>query len=451
MLRLAIPVFFSQCLDMLVGLTDSWLAGNFLGEAKHLAAMNLVNYVLWFLVSMFGLVAIGTTAVVARSVGAGLHDEARRISNASLGLGLILCLLPMALIYFFGKQFALLLYLTPEAAELASRYWLLLIPALPALMIEAVGGAALRAAGDTITPTISMIVVNLVDMVLSYCLVTGAGPFPNLGWDGLVLGSVGGYLAGTGIMLAALHWGPAGLKLHAREMRWDKARTARILRIGVPGGVDMLAMIGCHLAFVRVVNLLGENAAAAHGIAIRLESLSYLPAFAFQVAATTMVGQFLGAGKPDRAARSVYVACAVGEAFVLACCVLLYFGSDWLTAQFTTPEQSAIAAQAASLLRIVCFAQPALVILMILIGSLRGAGDTLWPLLLTFVGLICIRIPLAIVLAWDEITLPGFAEPIALFGWGLHGAWYAMVADLFTRTLMAVYRFKQGAWRRVKV
>jgi Na+-driven multidrug efflux pump len=111
-------------------------------------------------------------------------------------------------------------------------------------------------------------------------------------------------------------------------------------------------------------------------------------------------------------------------------------------------EMKALAAQA---LRIVSVAQPALAILMILTGSLRGAGDSRWPLLLTFVGLLCIRIPLGIALAWNQITLPFLNMTFPLAGWGLQGAWYAMVVDLFVRTFLVIWRFRQGAWRRIVV
>ncbi|MDX1964218.1 MAG: MATE family efflux transporter [Pirellulales bacterium] len=449
--RLALPILAVQILDMLVGMTDSWLAGTQLGRPEHLAAMNLVNYCLWFLISIFSLVSIGTTAIVARSIGAGEYHEARRIANVSLFWGGLLCLVPMLGLYFFSRPVVELLGLHGTAAELAARYFLFLIPALPAMMIESVGGGALRAAGDTFSPMLSMVAVNAIDMLVSFGLVVGLGPFPQLGWDGLVIGTVAGYGVGVLIMLWAMNRGTAGLKIIPAEIRWDAARAWRIFSVGIPGGIDLLAMIGCHLWFMRVINDLGEVSAAAHGVAIRLESLSYLPVAALQVAATTMVGQNLGAGQPARATRSVWIACLVGEAFLILSCAILFFGNEFLARMFVKSDQPEVIAQAARALRIVTLAQPGLVILMILTGALRGAGDTRWPLLVTFVGFLLVRIPLGTALAHSSLTLPWMAQSLPLLGWGLSGAWYAMVIDIYVRTALVVWRFSGGKWKKARV
>jgi Na+-driven multidrug efflux pump len=112
-----------------------------------------------------------------------------------------------------------------------------------------------------------------------------------------------------------------------------------------------------------------------------------------------------------------------------------------------------VAEQAAMLVRIVAFGQPPLALLMVMTGTLRGAGDTRWTLLVTFVGMLLVRIPLAYWLAWPAIGmhLPGFDLQIAGWGLGVRGAWYAMISDLAVRSLLMTYRFAQGAWKRVEV
>lgn len=449
LIRLALPVFCGQLLDMFVGLTDTWLAGRYLPGDDYLAAMNVVNYSLWFLVSIFSLIAIGTTALVSRAIGSNQAGLARRWTNLSLTLGWVLCLIPGFVLLLTGPWLAALFGLNPQATSYIVTYWNWTALALPAMMLEQIGGAALRAAGDTLSAMFALIATTLVDLFFSFVLVIGLGPFPELGWPGLAIGSVIGYYVGAVIMLLALHLGRSGLKLSRPRLAGQTLEIRRLLGIGIPGGIDMLAMIGCHMGFVRVINELGTQSAAAHGIAIRLESLCYLPAIAFQVAATTMVGQFLGAGQPARARRSVWVACAVGEVFVVICGGALFLWSDSLT-PLMKRDSPEVAALAASVLRIICMAQPALVVLMILTGALRGAGDTRWPLINTFVGLLMIRIPLAIVLALPEITLPLIGR-VELMDLGLRGAWYAMVVDLCVRTALIVWRFRQGAWTRIKV
>lgn len=448
LLRLALPVFCGQVLDMFVGLTDTWLAGRYLPGDDYLAAMNVVNYSLWFLISIFSLIAIGTTALVSRATGASQPELARRWTNLSLTLGWLLCLVPGLVLVFLGPTLAALFGLNTEATGYLVTYWNWTALALPAMMLEQIGGAALRASGDTLSAMFALIATTLVDLFFSYVFVLGIEPFPQLGWPGLALGSVIGYYVGAVIMLLALNFGRAKLFLSRPRLVGQSLEIRRLLAIGIPGGIDMLAMIACHMGFVRVINELGTQSAAAHGIAIRLESLSYLPAIAFQVAATTMVGQFLGAQQPSRARRSVWVACLVGEVFVVLCGGVLFFWSDRLTPLMTNSAE--VAPLAARVLRIICLIQPALVILMILTGALRGAGDTRWPLINTFIGLLLIRIPLAIVLALPSITLP-FVGEIELLNLGLVGAWYAMVVDLCTRTTLIIWRFRQGAWTRIKV
>ena len=449
LIRLALPVFCGQILDMCVGLTDTWLTGRYLPGDEYQAAMTVVNYSLWFLVSIFSLVAIGTTALVSRAVGANQPALARRWMNLSLTLGTILCLLPAVVLFFFGPALAALFGLNANSTGYVVTYWNWTALALPAMMLEQIGGAALRASGDTLSAMFALVATTLVDLFFSYVLVLGIEPFPQLGWPGLALGSVIGYYVGAVIMLWALNFGRAKLTLSRPRLAGQALEIRRLLAIGIPGGIDMLAMIACHMVFLRVINELGTQAAAAHGIAIRLESLSYLPAIAFQVAATTMVGQFLGAQQPARARHSVWIACLVGEVFVVLCGGLLFMCSDSLT-PLMTKSSIDVAPLAARVLRIICLVQPALVVLMILTGALRGAGDTRWPLINTFIGLLLIRIPLAITLALPSITLP-FVGQIELLNLGLVGAWYAMVVDLCTRTALIVWRFRQGAWTKIKV
>ncbi|MGC4005417.1 MAG: MATE family efflux transporter [Pirellulales bacterium] len=338
--------------------------------------------------------------------------------------------------------------LSPESAELFATYFHWTLLALPAIMCEQVVGAALRAAGDTISVMVAMIAMNVVNLLVSYGLVTGYGPFPELGWRGIAIGTATGYYVGALVMLIRLYFGPSGLRVGFRTA-WTYDDARRLLKVGIPGGIDILTLIGCQLLFVRLINGLGTTATAAHGIAIRVESLSYLPAFAFQIAATTMVGQFLGARRPDLAKRSVWIACAIGEAFVIVCASLLFHFSDRLTALFfqdgANPE---VAALAARVLRVVCVVQPGLVILMILTGALRGAGDTRWPLLNTLVGFLVIRIPLGYVLAYRGIDIPGL---IVFAPLGLLGAWYAMAIDLCFRTALITLRFRGGRWSRIVV
>src|SRR5690606_11408082 len=128
--------------------------------------------------------------------------------------------------------------------------------------------------------------------------------------------------------------GRAGLQLSQPAFRTDMDLIRRLLRIGIPGGTDILSIVLCQLWFVRIVNELGMLAAAGHGVAIRIESLAYLPGAAFQVAAATLCGQYLGAGDHRRATRSVLTACLVGGGLMTAAGLLFFFAAEPLTGLF---------------------------------------------------------------------------------------------------------------------
>jgi len=450
LLRLALPVLAEQFLVMLVGFSDTVLAGHYL-EQTHLAAITLMAYLLWLAYGTFSVVSIGATAMVARFVGAGRFRLARRVTNQALVVGAVVAATGMVLGIPLADDAVRAMQLRGEAAVLAARFIHIILAVLPMVMVQAVGIACLRGAGDMVSGLIVMATVNVVNLAVSWILVLGLGPFPALGWEGLALGTASGYLVGGVLVLTMLVRGRSGLGLHLRWLRPDGHLIRRLLRIGVPGGIDTLSLIGCQLWFLAVINQLGDLATAAHGVAIRVESLAYLPGLAFQLAATTLAGQYLGARDFQRASRSVLTACLVGGGMMVAAAVVFYAQAYPLAQLLLGSHQAAVARQAAPLLRTIALAMPALALTMILTGALRGAGDTRWPLVFTLVGFLGVRIPAAYWLAFPSIHLPGTSWLVAGWGLGVVGAWYAMVTDLAVRAALVLYRFWHGGWKRVEV
>src|SRR5690606_5997135 len=217
----------------------------------------------------------------------------------------------------------------------------------------------LHGAGDTVTGLWVMSAVNAINIVIGAGLVIGIGPLPRLGWTGLAIGTAASHVCGAVLILAALWWGRGGLRLRWSLFRaeWDLMR--RILRIGIPGGLDVSAVLFCHLWYVSIINALGTVEAAAHGLGIRIESLSYLPATAFQVAAATLAGQALGAGDRLRATRSVWMSLLVGGSMMVSAGVLFFFGGGWLTKLFLGDRSESVALLTVPLLRIVALSAPA--------------------------------------------------------------------------------------------
>jgi putative MATE family efflux protein len=438
MLRLTMPVLAEQLLHLLVGFTDMWLTGNLLGDDAYVAAMALMMYALWMIANIFTFVSLGSTAMTARFVGAGDMPLANRVMNQSITAGTIWAAIIMLVSLPLVDDFVAAMGLEGTAAAAADRYLRIELCVLAAVMIERVGIACLRGAGDTVSGLVVMGLVNIVNMVLSYALATGLGPFPQLGWTGIALGTAIGHCCGALMILALLITGRANYRLRFSSLHPDWPLIRRILRVGIPGGFDTCAVSLCHLVYLRLILQLGDVAAAAHGVAIQVEAIGFMPGGAFQIAASTLTGQYLGAGDLRRARHSVLMATAAAMAIMIAAGILFYVAAEPFSAFFLGGYTSPVVPIAASLLRIIAFVMPPLAVMMVLTGALRGAGDTRWPLIFTLLGFIAIRLPLAYYF-------------IEVLGLGVYGAWYAAIIDVTVRSVLLTWRFFHGGWQHIEV
>jgi putative MATE family efflux protein len=450
---LVAPVLLEQFLALAVGFVDKWLAGNLFAGAEPLAAVGLVAYCLIFLPVVLVLPTSAATALVARAVGAGDRAAARRAAGQCLRVAAVVTAATIALALVAGGAFIRLLGLPPGSSELAIRYLVIVLPALPLMAVVLVGVAVLRGAGDMVAGLIAMSVVNLVNAAASFALATGALGLPRLGWDGLAWGTVAGYACGAACVVGLLARPGKGLRPGPADWGSQPAELRRVVRVGAPAALDALFNAGCHLTFLGVVNRLGDVDAAAHAVAITIESLAFLPGHAFQLAAATLSGQFLGARDEARARRSVWQAALVATTLMTAAGVGFWLAAEPLAEWFTggRGRQEEVASLAARLVRIVAFAQPPLALLMVLSGGLRGAGATRPPMLVNFAGLLMIRLPLAAFLAWPAVELPGGIATLPGLGLGARGAWLAMAADLAARGLAMVVIFRGRSWSRATI
>lgn len=453
LLRLVAPVLLEQVLALSVGFVDKWLAGNLFSDAEPLAAVGLVAYSLAFLPVLFVMPAAAATALVARHVGAGDWAAARRATAQSLLMATVLTVVSLAVAATCGQHIVRALGLPAGSARLAADYLAIVVPALPAMMLIHVGVAALRGAGDMVAGLLVMSVVNLVNAGASYALATGLLGLPQLGWEGLAWGTAVGYGCGAACVLILGRSRDARMRPRAADWRPQRDWARRIVRVGLPAGTDAAANAACHMAFLAIVNRLGNLDAAAHAVAITIESLAFLPGSAFQVAAATLAGQFLGARDERRARRSVWFAALTCAGLMSAAGACFFLWAEPLAGWFVggAVRQPGVASAAAGLVRIVAFAQPPLALLMVLSGGLRGAGATRPPLLVNFLGMLTIRLPLALVLSAPTLELPLGAGTIAGWDLGVRGAWLAMAADLSARGAAMLVIFARTRWTRVEV
>lgn len=437
---LALPALAEQALHLCVGLSDTLLTARVVpnGSEAHLAAVTSMGYLLWLLTELFVFVGVGASAVVARHVGAGDAPGARRAANQAFLLGMIGAVLVTIALLPLERQLAGMLRLEGRSADLALVYLRWVLPTLPFIMLSTVTVAILRGAGDARAALWILGTVNLVNVSVSWAATVGWGPFPAMGWSGIACGTAVAQVCGGLLGLLFLLRGRGGLRLNRADLVPDRTMQARILRVGIPGGLDILCVILCQIWFLGIVNGLGDTASAAHGLAIRVESLAFMPATAFQLAAASMVGQFLGARDPARARLAVRYALAFCLSIVLAAALAFRFGGALLAELFIGSDKPAVTALTGELLQIVAYAMPSLACMMVLNAALRGAGDTRVPLWINFTGFVGVRIPLA-------YLFTGF------FAWGAPGAWYAMLIDLLFRSTLTIRRYLEGSWTRTQV
>jgi putative MATE family efflux protein len=455
-LMLALPVLAQQGLYFAVSLSDVYLAGHLPVPPEHreavLAARTTAHYVTWFITCYNVLVTVGSTALVARFVGAGDHRLAMAVTHQSLLLAGVMAAVATAFAFAGGLHLLVdSLQLRGLAASYAVAYLRPIFLLLIFQIVEAAGIACLVGAGDTRTGLWVMMGVAIVNIPLAWGLGWGLGPLPQLGFVGIAVGTALSHTLGGCFVLWRLARGRYGLRLHLALFRPRFDLLARLLRVSVPAGFDSLSVVAGQFWFLNIVNGLGTQAGAAHGIALVWEAMGYLSGAAFGTAATTLVGQNLGAGRPGQAARAGWMAYALGTVVMSLMGLTFYVLAPQMFRVFCSEaSDEPIVDLGVPVLRLVAYAMPALASTIVFTYALRGAGDTRVPVLFTWTGFFLVRIPLAYLLTSDSVSLGPFGT-IAGFNLGLRGAWWAMFADLLVRGVFFFGRFARGAWKGQKV
>jgi len=434
-LRLALPATGEQLLGMMIGIVDTFLVGH-LGAAS-LAAVGLANQWVFLAHTLLGAIGTGSTALIARFTGARDPELANSVLRQSVLVAVLTGLLCTALGTLLARPAVLLLGApTEEVVGLSITYLTTVSATLAFATLLYLGNACLRGAGDTRTPLYVMVVVNIVNIVVAWTLINGLFGLPRLGVWGSALGAASGQVVGGSIVFWLLLRGRSGIRLRLAGLRpdWDMIR--RILRVGMPTGVEQLFFRIGNMAYVRILASLGVAAYAANQVAINGWSLSFMPGFGFAVAATTLVGQSLGARQPDAAERGGYATYRMGAALMAVIGVGMILFPEQIMGFFT--DDAEVIRLGAMPLQVMGLVQPMLAASMIFAGALRGAGDTRWPMIITAGCIWLVRLPLAYLFA-------------IVFGWGLVGAWTAMSIDMILRGGFNFLRFRSGGWKTIQV
>jgi putative MATE family efflux protein len=426
---LAWPSILANLSGSIAGLVDLKIVG-LLGPSAIAATGAGMRF---YFASQAAMIAItaGTTALVARAVGAGNLAEAERVTRASLAIALGFSLVLTALGVALAGPLARSLSLDADTVRQAAHFIAVLSFFNAGFAAFGVLGAALRAAGDARTPLWVGVGANLVNALLDYALVLGHLGAPALGVVGAAF-ATGTSFALSGIALALL-WRRNGRRLHGDpERALTRTRVGELLRIGFPAALEQVFWQGGLLAFVYVVMDYGRNAYAAYNIGVQILSFSFVVGFGFSVAASTLVGQHLGAGDPAGARASGW------RAMRWSVCAMVLLGALILATGDLLARALIDDADVVRLTRIFLFmlgaAQPLMAIEYALAGALRGAGDTRFPLLTTLVGLVGVRL--------------GLASLGASLGLDIAWVYSALILDYAVKAALLTLRFRSGAWLR---
>lgn len=435
-LFLAWPAIVENLLHTMVGIVDTAMVGR-LGSSS-LAAVGLANQIFNISLTVFAALATGSTAIVARHIGADEREKASEVARQSLTLGVFVSGAVMTILLVTARGFLGLLFGSSEALvlDLGASYIRIIASVLILNYFLIVINAILRGAGDTKTPMRITALVNIINIVGNFIFIYGIGPIPAFGVAGAAIGTAiaqgcGGILAITVLLRSKI------LDVRITDSyKPNGAIIRRITNIGVPAGVEQGIMRVGQLIYTIVVSSLGTVSYAAHQVALNAESLSFMPGLGFAVAATTLVGQNLGAKNPEEAEKSAKIARNLGMIVMSLMGVIFFVIPEPIVKIFSNDPQ--VIALSVVCLRLVAIAQPSLAVWMILSGGLRGAGDTKSIMKIVLVGFLFVRVGLAWLLAIH-------------LGYGLIGAWVAMVVDLLLRSILIQRRFSAGVWKMVRV
>lgn len=432
---LAVWPFLEQLLMFLVGFVDTALAGRLSVEAT--SAVGVAAYVLWLMGLLNGALGVGAGALLGRAVGAGRWRRARQILGQALLLSLLWGTLIGVLFLIGAPAIAAFSGLQGEAESLCVAYLRILALVAPFSAILSTASACLRASGNTRAPFLVMVLVNGVNIAATVTLVAAAPPLGGRGVQGIALGTALAWLTGCVVILLLMRMNGSPLQLLAKFLPPRGAVLVRILNVAGPNVLENVGHWGGNFVVIALIGRLPDTASiAAHTVAVRIEAISYLPGLAMGVAAATLCSQYLGAGQPDMARRAVRW-CWFFGVVIMTVMGALFIAIPEVFVRLTT-NQPRLLESAPMLLFITGFIQAPFASYLVLSQALRGAGDTRWPMFLTYFSTYCIRVPLAYVIGLK-------------LGYGIAGVWIALSTELTVRGILFMLRFQFGNWERTRV
>ena len=427
-LALAVPIAISNLLERAVNIIDIFLVGG-LG-APSIAAVGLAQLMVFFVMSLIQGVTLGTLVVVAQLWGANKREEAAQTAYQSVILGVTLAAVFSLMGIALGRQGSLLLGAEGEVVSIADGYLLLIFSFFVFAVLVSILSAILQGTGDTRTPMLAILMINVLHVVIAYPLIYGRLGFPQIGVKGAALAIGLSELAGAIFLLVKA----AQKGLIAPSFKPELTRS--VLWVGFPISLDRILQNLGQILYAKAVLLYGTIAYAAHQVGLAIEALSFMPGAGFAIAAATAVGQSLGANNLAQAKIENYEANRLAVIVMTGMGLVFFFFPYLLLRAFTSDPE--VIRLGSLFLKIVAVMQIPLALTMVLSGSLKGAGDTRYLVLVTLAGMWVVRLPIAFILAM-------------VLHMGIAFIWGVMVVDWVVRMAVVLARYRSERWQEIRI
>lgn len=440
-LHLAWPILIELVLGSLFGMIDmmmlGWIADKALSAAS-VASVGITNQPMFIGLSLAQALNVGGTAMIARYVGAKQPHRVDSVLKHVILLNILFLAIPLST---FGLLFTeeIMLFMGAEADTIAAgaTYFKVIMIGYLFQSFNMSITAALRGIGETKAPMRINLRVNFLNVIGNAVLIYGLFFFPALGVTGAGISTAISHFLASILMVRYITKKESPLKIDfKKKFTYNKTVIQNLIRVGVPASLESLALRIGVLMFVRIVASLGTVIYASHQIALSILGLSFQPGQAFGIAASSMVGRSLGAQNLKKAELYAKETRRLGSLISTGMAVGFFFLGPQIVGLYTTDP--VIIENASMALKIIALVQPFQSSQLILAGALRGAGDTFWPLVATFVGVFGFRVFFAFILV-SKLEL------------GLMGAWIAVLVDQLIRWVFVYARFKSNKWKYIRI
>ena len=431
---LAVPMVLEMVMESLFGVVDVFWVAHLGADAITTVGLTETCLTLVFVIAL-GL-SMGATAMVARRIGEKDEAAAGLVAVQVIVVGLVVSAVVAVVGYIYAADVLRLMGATENVVKIGTTYTRTIFGGSATIFLLFLINAVFRGAGDAAIAMRVLWLANIVNICLNPCLIFGVGPFPKLGVTGSAVGTTIGRGIGVLFQIWILTSGQGRFVIHAQQVRLDFAVMARMVRLSLTAMFQYLVQMASWIGVVRIIASFGSAAAAANTLAIKIIIFAILPSWGMSNAAATLVGQNLGAGKPDRAEKSVWRTGFYNMLFLGAVGLVFIIFAEKIIALFT--NDPAVVPIAVSGLRLLSYGYISYAYGMVITAAFNGAGDTFTPTVLNLISFWVCQIPLAWLLAFHTSMGP-------------RGVFVAVVISDSLLALLGIIWFRRGTWKRTVV